>query len=338
MSDNGAIVVIGGSAGAIDPIQTILSGLSRELPAAVFIVVHTGPDAPGYMATMLEKRSALPVRFAKDLEPIEIGTVYIAPPDRHLLIKSGEMRTVRGPRENGFRPSVDALFRSAARSYGSQVICVILSGSLDDGTHGGLHVKEYHGVLIAQLPAEAQSSQMSEAIISRVGVDHVVRANEIASLLNKLAPGVRDDGRSANGNELDISEGKVSGLRLHGVGRPSSPFICPECDGALWEQKNGELLSYRCHTGHGFSGETLLGLQSVELEQTLWSSVRLFDEQAELQHRLASHAFGELSRRHLANALEMRAGAALIRRMLTSEEARSTLTEKREAIREEYPG
>src|SRR5262245_24625897 len=122
MKNNRDIVVIGGSAGAMDVVGGILEKLPSDLRAAVFVVIHVGADSPGYLADILSKRSRLPVHFAVDREPIELGKVYLAPVDRHLLVKPGEVRVIFGPKENNFRPAIDPLFRSAANTYGGRVI------------------------------------------------------------------------------------------------------------------------------------------------------------------------------------------------------------------------
>src|SRR5436305_15120969 len=111
------IIVIGGSTGAIAVVQDVLRALNKNLPAAVFVVVHTAEDSPQLLVDIFSRATPLPVHYAQDRVPIELGTVYIAPPDRHLFVKPGEVRVARGPKENNFRPAIDPLFRSAAQAY-----------------------------------------------------------------------------------------------------------------------------------------------------------------------------------------------------------------------------
>jgi two-component system chemotaxis response regulator CheB len=127
------IVVIGGSAGSIEVISTILADLPADTCAALFVVVHTGQTSPAFLADIFSKCTRLPVTYAEDREPIELGHVYTAPRDRHLLVKRGEMRVVLGPKENNFRPALDPLFRTAATAYGPRVIGVVVTGSLATG-------------------------------------------------------------------------------------------------------------------------------------------------------------------------------------------------------------
>jgi two-component system chemotaxis response regulator CheB len=335
------IIVIGGSAGALNAIEDLLRDVTPDCPAALFLVIHSGQEAPGYLAKILAKMTQLEVRYAEDREPIALGTVYVAPPDRHLIIKPGEVRVVRGPKENNFRPAIDPLFRSAAYTYGSRVIGVILSGLMDDGSHGLFQIKQEGGVAVAQSAEDALQPSMPLAAIQQVGVDYVVPAAQMGSLLNDL---VRAPGEVAAGpqqEQADIAEGLVSGLRvLSGDEAPNSPFICPNCGGSLWEVQEGQLVRYRCHVGHGFTAETLSALQDDELEQALWSSVRLLEEQAELQHRMAerwqSSGNQQIRERFKSNASDRIEAADLIRQLLVGRHKPGELPEQSPNIRRDY--
>jgi two-component system chemotaxis response regulator CheB len=117
---------------------------------------------------------------------IEPGRIYIAPPDLHVLLSPGHLRTTRGPRENGHRPSVNPLFRSAAKAYGEKVISVILTGNLDDGTAGMHEVKRLGGVAIVQDPKEALHPGMPRSAIDHVAVDHVLPLFDIVPVIIRL--------------------------------------------------------------------------------------------------------------------------------------------------------
>src|SRR5262245_23977329 len=120
------IVVIGASAGGAVALVEFLGQLPGHLPAAIFITCHLAPASQGLLP-MLHKAGALAVKTAEDGEPIRHGTVYLAPPDRHLMLSDGHVRVTRGPRENRWRPAIDPLFRSAAVAYGPRVIGVVLT-------------------------------------------------------------------------------------------------------------------------------------------------------------------------------------------------------------------
>ena len=149
------ILTIGASAGGVEALTRLIGELPSGLPAALFVVLHIPPTAPSMLPLILNRRSALRAHHAREGEIIEMDKVYIAPPDRHLLVKRGHVRLSRGPRENGSRPAVDPLFRSAAIAYGPRVIGVVLSGNLGDGTAGLAAIKARGGIAVVQDPTDA---------------------------------------------------------------------------------------------------------------------------------------------------------------------------------------
>lgn len=192
------IVVVGGSAGSLDALTSLLRDLPADLPASVFVVIHTAPEAPRVLPAILARQSSLEVAYARDGERIRPGRIVVAPPDQHLFIEEGSIHTSRGPRENRFRPAVDPLFRSAALSYGPRVAGVILSGLLDDGTHGLLLVKRHGGIAIVQDVDDALFSGMPASALAKVAVDHVLSASRMADVLGRLATnGTRPGERAA---------------------------------------------------------------------------------------------------------------------------------------------
>ena len=135
-----AIVVIGGSQGAIEALLQIVPALPSDLDAAIFVVVHLPVEANSYLPNMLTRAGQLRAAPPADREPIRAGQIYVAPPNFHLTVEDGNMHVLRGPRENRHRPAIDPLFRTAARTFGPRVIAVLLSGNLDDGSAGLLAV------------------------------------------------------------------------------------------------------------------------------------------------------------------------------------------------------
>jgi two-component system chemotaxis response regulator CheB len=160
VEDGRDIVVIGGSAGAFDPLKKVIAGLPPGFPASIFVVLHMAPDSAGVLPRILTQLGGLPAVQAAHRARIEPGTIYVARSDHHLVLRAGRMLVQRGPRENGFRPAVDPLFRSAARAYGRRVIGIILSGGLDDGTEGLRMIKASGGVAVVQDPGEAAIDSM----------------------------------------------------------------------------------------------------------------------------------------------------------------------------------
>jgi two-component system chemotaxis response regulator CheB len=177
------IVVIGGSAGGVTALRAIVAGLPKRLPATVFVVVHRPSLSPSRLPELLNKLDTLPSSHAVDQQRFERGHIYVAPPDRHLLLSNGTMRVTLGPRENGFRPAVDPLFRTAAEHHGARVVGVILSGALDDGTRGLQAVKHAGGIAIVQDIEEASVRNMPLSAIRNVEVDHIAPAAAIAALI-----------------------------------------------------------------------------------------------------------------------------------------------------------
>jgi len=293
------VIVIGGSAGALEALTPIVSGLPKHLAAAVFVVLHSSPGRESKLANILSRLGRLSATLATDKQLIESGKIYVAPPDRHMMVENRHLTIVHGPKENRSRPAIDPLFRSAAVNYGSRVIGVLLSGSLDDGTAGLSAIKKGGGITIVQDPAEALYPAMPQSAIDNTSIDHVLTATEIAPLLRTLTQQEIAAGGGVSSVKEELkTEVEITGQELESeqmiksverLGRLSM-FTCPECHGTLWELKDGELLRYRCHVGHAFSIESLDAEQSERLEAALWSALRALEERIALARRLAKQA------------------------------------------------
>ena len=279
------IVVLGASAGGIQALPRLLSGLPTDFPAAVLVVLHTAPTGPGLLPDIIRKSSALPVRHGADGEKLIPGHIYVARPDHHLMITGYRIRVERGPKESRHRPAIDALFRTAAQCCGSRVVGVVLTGNLDDGTAGLNSIKAHGGIAVVQDPKDAEASGMPKSALRNVQVDHCLPLAEIPLLLIRLT--------SQPAASKKVKRAKKMGKRgmppeemEKEFGSPTS-FVCPECNGPLWETVSGRSLQFRCHVGHAYSPDSLLADQADGLERALWSAIRTFDEQAALVRRLA---------------------------------------------------
>jgi two-component system chemotaxis response regulator CheB len=286
------IVVIGGSAGAIESVSEIVGALPAEFPAAVFVVVHVPGSVTSALPRILTRAGKLPAEHPADEAPILPGRISVAPPDCHLFLDEGNSRLSRGPKENGHRPAIDPLFRSAARHHGSRVIGVLLSGNLSDGTAGLLSIKQRGGIAIVQDPETALYSGMPRSAIQRVPVDHVVPVREIAGLLMELTaatPSRKEMVMESSDYDEDYLDEVALEDRKTQVGLPST-MSCPECHGVLWEHRDGDVLAFRCRVGHAFTEEALLAIQAEQLEAALWTALRALEEHSALSRRLAARA------------------------------------------------
>ena len=162
------IVAIGASAGGIDALQRLMRELPEDLAAAVCVVLHIPASSRSLLAQVIARQTALPVATAAGGEPLLNGHVYVAPPDHHLRVRAGRVALDRGPKENGVRPAIDPLFRSAADAYGRRAIAVVLSGSLRDGAGGAVAVASAGGAVLVQEPADAVVPGMPEATLAAV--------------------------------------------------------------------------------------------------------------------------------------------------------------------------
>ena len=289
------IVVIGCSVGGVEALQKLVAGLPANFPAAILIVLHVAPQTHSVLPDILSRAGKLPARHPQNHEPIRQGHIYVAPPDHHLIIEDGRMVLSRGPKENRHRPSVDPLFRSAARAYGRQVIGIILTGSLDDGTIGLQTVKKSGGVAIAQEPEDAFCSDMPRSAIEHVKVDHVVPVAQIPALLAEL---VGQHVTSGNGTgkknhiSKEIGYAEADMAAIEDDGRPGVPsqFACPDCGGVLWEAEDEGILRFRCRVGHSYTAQSLDAQQTEAVEGALWAAIRALEESASLARQMADKA------------------------------------------------
>ncbi len=290
------IVVIGASAGGIQALTTLVAGLPRDFPASILIVVHIPPYAVSRLPEILSRSGPQQATHAQQGEAIDPGLIYVAPPDRHLLVRTGWIELSRGPRENHARPAIDPMFRTAARAYGRRTIGIVLSGALYDGSMGLLAIKTRGGMAIVQDPREASVDSMPRRAIERAAADHILPVAEIATALTDLVQQpVMAQGENTMVNAIDAEERLEAVIAEDFVeqandGRPEETtlFTCPDCGGVLWQGGDGPVLRFRCHVGHAFAPELLLSQKSEELETALWSSLRLLKEKATLTLQLAN--------------------------------------------------
>lgn len=279
------IVVIGASAGGIKAVSDLVSTLPAGLDTAFFIVIHMSKHSQANIIThRLQQLTGYTCSVPVDGELIKQGYIYLAPADKHMLLKPDMIRLVNGPHENRWRPSIDVLFRSAAAAFDSHVTGIILTGLLDDGTSGMSAIKRCGGVCIVQEPSEAEYDDMPQSVINNVQVDHRVLVQDIAYILADVLskPGnkipIPDDIRI----ETEITERMVSNINdLAKLGEHSN-YTCPDCGGGLWRMTHDTVERYRCHTGHVYTAISLLEKQAEQLEESVWISIRMLEERRNL--------------------------------------------------------
>ncbi|MGH4026789.1 MAG: chemotaxis protein CheB [Pseudonocardiaceae bacterium] len=317
---SGELVVVGASAGGVEALRAMVQGLPADLNAAILVVLHIPPGAPSALANILARSGALPARTAQDGERITLGHIYVAPSDRHMLVRERRIALSSGPAENGHRPAIDPLFRSAAQYCGPRVIGVVLSGARDDGTAGLAAVVERGGIPIVQDPDTALHRSMPCAAMENLAIEHVLPPAKIGRLVAELVmrdragPDLPADGLRAA--ETTVAElGTVADGRLWD--RPAG-LSCPSCHGAMFELDGAPSPRYRCRVGHAWSPESLLIAQRESVDATLWTALRALEEWALLSRQLAGDPRdgGGFVDRHTARADVIDHAADQVRRVL----------------------
>jgi len=291
------IIVVGASAGGVEALQVLAAGVPANLDASVFVVLHIGAgiDGQSHLPAILSKAGKLPAVQPKDGAQIELGKIYVAPPDCHLLLEKGSVHLSHGPKENWTRPAINPLFRSAAAAYGAGVIGVILSGTLDDGIAGLAEIKRLGGVAVVQDPQSALYSSMPLNAIKRVDVDHVVPLSHIGRFVADL-----------------VGTERIAAVQEQPMSRTPSDLTCPECRGPLWEERQGRIVEYTCRVGHRYTPVAMEAEHRSTVERSLWSSVVALEEAAEIAEKLAP----ELSESAPDEARRYREQAASLKEIL----------------------
>jgi len=322
------VVVVGASSGGIDALTQLAAALPAEFPAAVCVVLHTSPQSPGVLDGILDRAGPLPARAVRGGERPRPGHIYVAPPDRHLVLEPNRLRLTKGPRENRFRPAIDPLFRSAAQVYGPAAVGVVLTGNLDDGTAGLWVIKQLGGVAIVQDPADAAYPAMPQSAINHVRVDHVVPLQAVAPLLARVVSMSPNQGGAVVSDRINIEmkiakEENAIEAGVEQLGQPSS-YACPECHGVLLQIEEEGRVRFRCHTGHAYSADSLLAGINEAIEDALWNTVRAIDEGARYIRHLADHLQPQdraRAERFALEASQANSQSEAVRQLVTRREA-----------------
>jgi two-component system chemotaxis response regulator CheB len=317
------LVVVGASAGGVEALRSMVTGLPADFPACVVVVLHVPANAPSALPSILRRATNLSVKQAANHDPLTPGTVLVAPPDHHVIVYDDAITLSHGPRENGHRPAVDVLFRSAARTRGDRVVGVVLSGGLDDGAAGLLAIAQRGGACVVQDFDDALHDSMPRAAAAAVPECQVVPMAEMGQVLGDLVKEqVSDDDPPPELMEVETAMAEMDPSVMHAAQRPGQPsgFACPDCHGVLFEIDDGSLLRFRCRVGHAWSPESLVIQQTTDLESALWIALRTLEEKAALTRRLSSRALERghgLTSNHLVDeADEATRAAELLRELI----------------------
>ncbi|MFD2420140.1 chemotaxis protein CheB [Amycolatopsis pigmentata] len=291
------LVVVGASAGGVEALRDLVAGLPADFAGSVLVVLHLPPGGASALPAILRRSGPLPVTSARHGEQVKHGHIYTAPPDHHLLVDDTTIQLTHGPTENGHRPAIDTLFRSAARSRGPAATGVVLSGALDDGTTGLELIKARGGLAGVQEPEDALYRGMPDNALARVRMDFILPAKEMGPTLAVYVREMVDIDGTATLSEIDEAEvlASVSGLsppnggpEVVEVSKPSG-LACPDCQGVLFSL-DGRDTRYRCRVGHAWTAQALFEQQSREVEQALWAALRALEEQRDLATRMSHDA------------------------------------------------
>jgi two-component system chemotaxis response regulator CheB len=182
-----AAIAIGASTGGVEALARILPALPDGTAASVFVVLHLPRERTSLLAGIFAPRCRLPVRDVRDKDPVAAGTIYIAPPDYHLLIDDGPQLALSMDEPVEFsRPSISVLFETAATVYRERLLAVLLTGAGSDGAAGMQAVHAAGGITVVQQPADARMPQMPRAALGRISADYVLTLDDIMNLFDAL--------------------------------------------------------------------------------------------------------------------------------------------------------
>jgi two-component system chemotaxis response regulator CheB len=320
------VVVVGASAGGVEALTTLADGLPEDLEAAVCVVLHLPAGAESRLAEIISRAGPLSAVQARGGEPLDRGRIYVAPPDRHLIVRDSHVLVERGPHENAVRPSIDVLFRSAALAYGRRTVAVVLSGTRDDGVAGASAVGDRGGCVVVQDPDDSLFATLPQSAVARDHPDRVLPLPEIAPAIAAAVRRLSEeaDVRENGDGEMSVENAyaTLDAEAFERGGPPGRPSVygCPDCGGVLWEVDDDETLRFRCRVGHAYTADAAINGQAESVETALWTALRALQERAQLTERLAErvgNAGAERSRtRFEAIATEAREQAETIRRLL----------------------
>jgi two-component system chemotaxis response regulator CheB len=290
---NRDVVAIGTSAGGVEALSFLAKHFSRAFPASVLVTIHMPSQQRSALDEVLNRAGPLPATFARSGDTVKKARIYIAPPDRHLLLDGDRVTLGEGPRENNARPAIDPMLRSAALCCSARTIGVVLTGSLGDGASGLWAIRQGGGITVVQDPRDAAFPEMPLTALNRAKPDHVVTLSDMPMLLESLVHQPAGEPQSLPRSlryEVDVARtGRGSMQQMDSFGR-RSVLACPDCGGVMWEIDEDELVRYRCHLGHTYTAELMSLALDESLRRALASALRALEERVALARKLYHQA------------------------------------------------
>jgi two-component system chemotaxis response regulator CheB len=275
----------------------------------------------------LERSGPLPAAHARHGDDLVPGRIFVAPPDHHLLVQDSRVVLSRGPRENRYRPAVDALFRSAARSYGPRAIGVVLSGALDDGASGAAAIAAQDGTVLVQSPQDARVPGMPNAVLATVRRARAAPADGLAALIATTVGSIAGTVPTVSiEGTVRTEPAQEAEMRDDHAQQPGPPAAlgCPDCQGGMFEVDDAPV-TYVCHVGHRWAAQSLLSAEQEAVEGALYNAASKLLEQATVHLRIAETGTSDPHRlRHLELASRARRHADLVQSVIDEVSAQPT--------------
>jgi two-component system chemotaxis response regulator CheB len=276
------LVAVGTSAGGVEALANLFAQVPGDTPASFLVVQHLPASSPRHLARIIQRATAVPVKWAEHGEIVHENQIYVGPPDVHFQLEGDTVHLVQGAKENHARPAINRLFRSAAVHHGAQTNGVLMTALLYDGVLGLTAIQRCGGVTIVQDPNDAAYPDMPLAALDAMTPDHVVGISSMGALLGTLIGAPVDELPPPADVVIHAALDRVtpaSPKDLDQLG-PRTELVCPDCGGPMWDVGYGRVRGYRCYLGHASGARSLLAGQVSEIERSLWIAVRSLQERS----------------------------------------------------------
>ena len=301
------------------------------------MTIHLPSHPRSGLDDILSRAGPLPAQFVRAGEVVKKAHIYIAPPDRHLLLEGEQVALGEGPRENNARPAIDPMLRSTALCCSGRAVGVALTGTLGDGASGLWAIRQGGGIAVVQDPEDAAFPENAAHRAEPRQPDHVVSLGDMPRLFESLVHQPAGEAGALPRSiayEVEVARtGRGSMKEMDSIGR-RSVLACPDCGGVMWEIDEEDLLRYRCHVGHTYTAEVMSLALDDSLRRALASSLRALEERVAFArklhrqpiasgHRLLAQNWAEKAREFEREMEVIRGSIRRIDRIAAVEESKS---------------